>query len=88
MQKAIEKAINLAGSQSALAKVLGISAQALGQQIRKGGILPAHCIAIEKLYPGQISRYDLDPEHFGTAQPNADCLVIVLQNFESTNTTI
>lgn len=88
MQNAIEKAIKLAGSQSALAKVLGISPQALGQQLAKGGILPEHCITIEKAYPGQLTRYELAPEHFGTAQPQAGTVVIVLQNFQSVSTTI
>jgi DNA-binding transcriptional regulator YdaS (Cro superfamily) len=88
MQNAIEKAIKLAGSQSKLAQLLGISAQALGQQLKQGGILPSHCIAIEKLYPGQISRYDLDPEHFGTGQIDPDCVVIVLQNFRTESNNI
>ncbi len=88
MDNAIQKAIKLAGSQSALARVLGISPSALGQQLKNGRILPDHCIAIEKQYPGEISRYELHPEHFGHGQPQADCVVIVLQNFRSKSTTI
>jgi DNA-binding transcriptional regulator YdaS (Cro superfamily) len=88
MQNAINKAIKLAGSKSALARVLDISPQALGQQIRNGGILPDHCIAIEKKFPGQITRYELDPEHFGAELPASDCVVIVLQNFQSTSKTV
>lgn len=88
MQNAIEKAIKLAGSQSKLAQELGISPQALGQQLSKGGILPEHCITIEKLYPGQITRYELDPEHFGTGHQDPAVVVIVLQNFETVRASI
>ena len=88
MQNAIEKAIRLAGSQSALARVVGISAQAMGLQIRAGNIRPKHCIAIEKAFPGEISRYELNPDHFGSAPHAAGCTVIVLQSFEAQTTTI
>lgn len=88
MQNAIQKAIDLAGNQRKLAAVIGISAQALGVQLRAGRIRPEHCITIENAFPGQISRYDLDPEHFGKAAPNGECVVIVLQNFQTTTTTI
>jgi len=87
MQNAILKAIRLAGSQSALARSIGISPQSLGQQIRKGKISPKHCIAIENAFPGEISRYDLDPEHFGKPE-TSDCVVLILQNFGTTTTTI
>lgn len=87
MENAIKKAISLAGSQRALARVVGISAQALGLQIRAGVIRPKHCIAIEKAFPGDISRYDLNPEHFGNV-PVADCTVIVLQNFQAQSKTL
>lgn len=88
MQKAIKKAIKLAGSKSALARVLGISPQALDQQLRNGGILPHHCIAIEKKYPGDITRYELDPDHFGVESPASDCVVIVLQKLGTVSKTI
>lgn len=84
MNLATEKAIKLAGSQSKLAKVLGITPQALGQQLQAGKILPHHCIAIEQKYPQDISRYDLDPEHFGSRE----CVVIVLENYKVASTTI
>lgn len=88
MEKAIAKAIELAGSQSALARRLGITPSALGQQLQNGKILPKHCISIEKLFPGRIDRYELDPEHFGDGKTKSDCVVIVLQNLSSTSTTI
>lgn len=81
------KAIKLAGSKSKLAKVCGISPQALGKQIKAGQILPDHCIAIEKEFPGEISRYELHPEHFGVGAVGSS-LVIVFQNFKSVSTTI
>ncbi|MES2729944.1 MAG: YdaS family helix-turn-helix protein [Pseudomonadota bacterium] len=88
MQSAIQKALDLAGNQRKLADVIGISAQALGVQLRAGRIRPEHCITIENAFPGQISRYELDPDHFGKAAPSADCVVIVLQNFQTTTTTV
>ncbi len=87
MQNAIELAIKLAGSQAALAKAIGISPQALSQQIRKGALRPKHCIAIEEAFRGEITRYDLDPEHFGKPVPN-ECVVLILQNIQTTTTTI
>jgi DNA-binding transcriptional regulator YdaS (Cro superfamily) len=87
MHNAIVKAIKLAGSQSALAKCIGISPQALGQQLRKGVILPKHCIAIEEAFHGDITRYELNPEHFGAVR-SSNCVVLILQNLETTSTTI
>ena len=87
MDNAIDKAIKLAGSKSALARIVGISPQDMGLQIRAGCIRPKHCLTIEKAFPGEISRYDLNPEHFGYP-PKSDCIVIVLQNFDSQGTTI
>lgn len=86
MQSAIQKAIVLAKSQSKLAKIVGISPQALSKQIRRGQILPKYCIKIEEAFPGQISRYELNPDHFG--KPEAECLVIVVQNLKTTSATI
>lgn len=83
MQNAIQKALKLAGNQRKLAALVGISPQALGRQIRAGNIKPKHCITIESCFPGQISRYELNPEHFGLAAPGADCVVIILQNVKS-----
>lgn len=83
MNAAIKKAIRLAGSKSALARQLNISAQALGKQIKDGQILPKHCIAIEKLFPGEVSRYELDPEHFGSGRDSSSALVILLQKFDN-----
>jgi len=87
MQNGIDKAIKIAGSQSALARVLGISPQALGKQIKNGNILPKHCLAIEKNFAGQIDRYELNPAHFGERLTTTNCVVIVLQN-RSTRTII
>lgn len=84
MQNAIKKAIKLAGSQTELAKILGISPQALSKQLRaKGTVLPKHCLTIESAFPGELTRYELDPEHFGTGAQSSDCTIIVLQNFQT-----
>lgn len=83
MNPAIRKAIGLAGNKAALARLLNLTPQALGKQIKDGAILPKHCIAIEKLFPGELSRYELDPDHFGTGRAESSALVIVLQKFDN-----
>lgn len=88
MENAIDKAIKLAGSKTKLARVVGITPQALGAQIRNGKILPVHCIAIEKGFPGEITRYELDPEHFGVEAKGADIVFILIQDIKSITTTI
>jgi DNA-binding transcriptional regulator YdaS (Cro superfamily) len=88
MENAIKKAIKLAGSKTNLARIVGITPQGLGAQLRNGKILPDACIAIEKHFPGEITRYELDPAHFGVKPTAPNYVVIVLQNFKSTDTTI
>lgn len=68
MNTPIEKAVQVAGSQSALARTLGVTPQAVQQWVDANRI-PAHrCLAIENATG--ISRYDLRPDVFG-AQPKA-----------------
>lgn len=65
---AIRKAVSIAGGQSALAKRLKVS-QSLVWQWCVGRLkVPAErCLAIETEADGQVSRYDLRPDVFGTA---------------------
>lgn len=51
------------GSFAALAKVCGVTREA----VRKWRQIPAeHCIAIEKATGGQVTRYGLRPDVFGS----------------------
>lgn len=88
MHNAIEKVLKLAKTQAEIAKILNITPQAVSKQLKKGKLLPEHCIALEKHYNGLITRYELDPDHFGEAAPTSDCIVVVIQNLQTKRTSI
>lgn len=85
MANAIQMAIDFAGSQSKLGKILGVSPQAVNHWHRKGTFPPWASIKLEEAFPGKISRYDLDPEHFGHGTRS---IIIVLENLGVTSKTI
>ena len=61
----IQQAVDLAGSQSKLAEMLGITPQAV--QIwcsNKRKVPVTRAIAIEKLFPGEITRAEIRPDIF------------------------
>lgn len=63
--KTIQQAVDLAGSQSKLANLLGITPQAVQfwcSNRRKVPVIRA--IAIERLFPDEINRADLRPDIF------------------------
>ena len=58
---ALRRAVELAGSQSALARIVGVSQQAVFKWIRRGKQLPPeHVLAVEAATG--VSRYDLRPD--------------------------
>lgn len=60
---ALKKAIELAGGQSALAKICGVKQQHVWNWInRDKKISPEHVIPIEKGLDGKITRHDLRPD--------------------------
>jgi len=62
---AIEKAISLSGSQSELARRVGVRQGTLWKWLKKG-IAPAeHVLAIERATNGKVTRYQLRPDVFG-----------------------
>jgi DNA-binding transcriptional regulator YdaS (Cro superfamily) len=65
METSIEKAARLVGSQTALAKELQITPQAVQQWVASGKPPSNRCIAIEKAVSGEVTRYDLRPDVFG-----------------------
>lgn len=60
---ALKEAIEKAGSASALARLLGVTPQAVGQWKRA----PAErVLLIEQVMEGKVTRYDLRPDIYGT----------------------
>lgn len=59
--KPLEKVTKLLGSQKMIAKVLGISQQAVSDW-RSNAIPGRHVIALEKATGGKITRYELRPD--------------------------
>lgn len=67
MNTALLQAIQFLGSQAALARCLGIRAQAVQQWAATGRVPAERCLAIERATEGKVSRYDLRPDVFGPA---------------------
>lgn len=57
--------IQKAGGPSAVARLFGITSQAVSQW---EVIPPDRCIPIEQATKGQITRYEMRPDVFGTAE--------------------
>lgn len=70
--KPISLAVEAAGGkQSDLAKVLGVTPQAVNQWVLGTRPVPAqHCLAIEQATAGKVTRHDLRPDVFGPAPAN------------------
>ncbi|HZR35701.1 MAG TPA: helix-turn-helix domain-containing protein [Nevskia sp.] len=69
-ETSIARAARLAGGQNALAHRIGVSKAFINQLVRGERPVPAErCIAIEEAVGGQVTRYDLRPDVFGTAAP-------------------
>lgn len=67
METGIEKAVRLAGSQTALAKLAGVSPQAVQKWVDQGYAPGGKCRLIEAKMNSQVTRYELNPEIFGEA---------------------
>lgn len=60
---ALNRAIEIAGGQAALAKLCGVKQQTVFCWLRKFGRVPAaRVLQIEKIVNGVISRHDLRPD--------------------------
>lgn len=65
----LQKAINKAGSQQALAAAIGVSQQHVSYLMTKARRIPAEiAIAVERATDGEVSRNELRPDIFGDAQ--------------------
>lgn len=62
----IQKAIDIAGSQKALAEALNLSQQGVSWLLNDAPTVKAeYAVAIDALTQGQVSKHDLRPDLFG-----------------------
>ena len=64
-ESGISVAVRLAGSQTALARLLGVSAQAVQKWVSARNVPPERCLAIERVLNRRVERYALNPRVFG-----------------------
>jgi DNA-binding transcriptional regulator YdaS (Cro superfamily) len=63
-QTPFQRAAEIVGSISQLARVCGVTPSA-AQQWDKNGVPAKHCVKIEQAAEGQVTRYELRPDVFG-----------------------
>jgi DNA-binding transcriptional regulator YdaS (Cro superfamily) len=68
MEIGIAKAVRIAGSQTALGKLVRVSPQAVQKWVENGFVPARRCRAIEKALAGAVTRYELNEEAFGPAE--------------------
>ena len=65
MDGPLKRAIDIVGSQSALARAIGITPQAVQYWAKKGVRVPAeYCAGVETATGGQVTRAELRPDLF------------------------
>lgn len=67
MERGIDKAVRLAGNQTALGLRIGVTPQAVQKWVAQGYPSPDGCKQIALAFPNQITREELDPYLFGDA---------------------
>ena len=70
---ALQKAIDRLGSQSQLAKALGLAPQVVSNWIRRGNIPAEHCPAIERVTGGAVRCEDLRADVDWQTLRNSNC---------------
>lgn len=70
METGIAKAIRLAGSQTALGRLLDLSPQAIQKWAAQGTVPGERCRDVEAALNGQVTRYELNPAVFGDPPPS------------------
>lgn len=65
MENGITKAIRLAGNQTALGNLVGLTPQAVQKWAAQGWVPHTHCRKLEGLFNGAVTRYELNPQVFG-----------------------
>lgn len=72
MIEALQKAVELVGGQSSLAKAIGVKQQHVWNWLNRDGKPAAeHVLGIEAATNGAVTRYDLRPDVFGPAPTTA-----------------
>jgi len=64
----LERAIEIVGTQAALANALGVTAQAVNQWVSKGRIPAERVLEIERATEGKVTRHDLRPDLYPMEQ--------------------
>lgn len=67
----LERAIEIVGGQSKLARAVGTTPQAVHQWREKGRVPGERARAVELATGGQVTRYELRPDIFGAAPDEA-----------------
>lgn len=67
METGIEKAVRLAGSQTALATLAGVTPQAVQKWVAQGFVPGERCRNLESALDAQVTRYELNPDVFGSS---------------------
>lgn len=67
MENGISKAVRLAGSQTALANVVGVTPQAVQKWVEQGFVPGSRCRLIEDRFQREVTRSELNPDLFGAA---------------------
>jgi DNA-binding transcriptional regulator YdaS (Cro superfamily) len=65
METGIAKAIRLAGSQTALGNLLGLTPQAIQKWATQGVVPGDRCREVEEKLNGKVTRYELNSTVFG-----------------------
>lgn len=65
LETGIAKAVRLAGSQSALGRLIQVTAQCVQRWVAQGHPSPEGCKKIEIGFGGRLTRAELDPDLFG-----------------------
>lgn len=72
MKKPLQRAVQVAGSQAALAKKLGVTPQHVWNWLNRDEKVPAEqAIPIETATEGKVSRHDLRPDLYPDPQAAA-----------------
>lgn len=71
MNTSIERAVQIVGSQSEVARQVGVKPQSVQQWVSSGRVPPHWCLTLERITNKQITRYDLRPDVFGEKAPAA-----------------
>lgn len=58
----VERAVAAAGGQAALARAVGVTAQAVHQWVKKGRIPAQRVLAVEAAAGGKVIRHELRPD--------------------------